>query len=134
MIYGYTAGVFDLYHLDHASLLYNAYSRCDHLTVGLSTDNLAASIKGSSPVMTYTERSLVLTSVRWVDAIVPQTSVDKYEAWKRLKYNVLFVGDDWYNTPTWNLYENQLEEEGIPVIYIPSPQRISSSTIKERIR
>ena len=132
MTYGYTAGVFDIYHPGHATLLERARSRCDHLTVGLSTDALAE-YKGTTPVMTYAERSAVVRSVRWVDSVVPQSSLDKFEAWRRLKFDVLFVGDDWYGEPNWKRYEQQLDEVGVAVIYFPYTESISSTEIKQRL-
>lgn len=132
MTHGYTCGVFDLYHPDHARLLQYARSRCDHLTVGISVDTLAVSYK-TQPVMTYEERAAVVASVRWVDAVVPQTSLDKVEAHDKLKYDVLFVGDDWFDTPTWAAYERELEARGVPVIFIPTARNISSTEIRSRL-
>lgn len=133
MIHGYTAGTFDLYHPDHALLLERARSRCDHLTVAVSTDELVASYKKPA-ALTYQERCAVISSVRWVDSVVPQTSLDKVTAWHKLKYDVLFVGDDWYSTPDWRTYETELTKADVPVIYIPTTRSISSTQIKDRIR
>lgn len=133
MTHGYTCGVFDLYHPDHARLLQYARSRCDHLTVGVSVDSLAASYK-VQPVMTYEERAAVIASVEWVDAVVPQTSLDKVEAWHKLRFDVLFVGDDWFDTPSWNHYEMELDREGVPIIFIPTARTVSSTQIRARLK
>jgi glycerol-3-phosphate cytidylyltransferase len=132
MTYGYTAGVFDLYHPDHARLLERARSRCDHLTVGVSIDTLAAAYK-TKPVMTYEERAAVIASVRWVDSVVPQMSLDKVEAWRKLRYDVLFVGDDWFDTPDWQRYEMELDQFKVPIIYIPTTRTVSSTQIRKRL-
>lgn len=132
MTYGYTAGVFDLYHPDHAALLQRARSRCDHLTVGVSIDALAAAYK-TKPVMTYEERAAVVASVRWVDSVVPQMNLDKVEAWRKLRYDVLFVGDDWFDTPDWQRYEMELDTHGVPIIYIPTTRTVSSTQIRARL-
>ena len=36
-----------------------------------------------------------MSAIKYVDEVVPQTSLDKFEAWKDLRYDVLFHGDDW---------------------------------------
>jgi glycerol-3-phosphate cytidylyltransferase len=132
MTYGYTTGVFDLYHPDHVELLRRARTRCTHLTVGVTIDTVAAAYK-EPPVMSYEERAAVIASVRWVDSVVPQTSLDKVEAWRKLKYDVLFVGDDWYMTPDWQRYEQELDGEGVPVIYLPTTRSVSSTQIRRRL-
>lgn len=132
-LHGYTAGVFDLYHPGHALLLERAASRCDHLTVGLSTDALVLSYKPNPPVMTYAERFAVVSSVRWVDSVVPQTALDKTEAWERLRFDVLFVGDDWHGHIRWKRYERELGKLGVPIVYLPHTDGISSSDIRKRL-
>src|SRR5690554_5516145 len=100
MIIGYTTGVYDLFHIGHLTLLRNAKALCDRLVVGVTVDELVQ-YKGQEAIVPYAERVEIVRSIRWVDAVVPQTSMDKIEAWKRLKFDMMFVGDDWYGTERW---------------------------------
>ena len=56
-VIGYTAGVFDMFHIGHLNLLRNARDRCDHLIVGVTTDELALEVKGALPVIPMRERA-----------------------------------------------------------------------------
>lgn len=127
---GYTTGVFDLFHVGHLNMLLNAKSMCDRLIVGVTVDNLV-SYKGKRAVIPYEERAEIVKNIKCVDAVVPQESMDKFEAWKRLKFDVMFVGDDWYDTPKWNEYEKQFAEVGVKIIYFPYFKGTSSSLIRD---
>ena len=132
MIIGYTAGVFDLFHVGHLNLLRNARGMCDHLVVGVSTDELVR-YKGKTPVIPFHDRMEILRSVRYVDAVVPQENMDKLTMCKKLGANVMFVGDDWYNTERWQEYEKEFAQEGIRIVYFPYTKNISSSQISKAL-
>ena len=131
MIIGYTTGVFDLFHIGHLSLLRNAKSMCDKLIVGVTTDELV-SYKGKKTIVPFSERIEIIRSCRYVDLAIPQNDMDKLNACKKLKANILFVGDDWYGTEKWKKYEKELEQEGINVIYFPRIQNHSSTELKQK--
>ena len=109
---GYTTGVFDLFHIGHLNLLKNAKGLCDKLIVGITTDELV-SYKNKKAVIPFEERIEIVRNIRYVDAVIPQENMDKLEACKKLKCDVMFVGDDWYDTPKWKDIEKELNEIGI---------------------
>lgn len=133
MIIGYTSGVFDLFHIGHLNLLKNAKGLCDKLIVGVTTDDLSL-YKGKKPMIPFEDRLEIVRSIKFVDAVVPQDNMDKLAMCKKLKANVMFVGDDWYNTPKWNEYEEQFNQNGIEIVYFPYTKGISSTIISNTLK
>lgn len=132
MVIGYTTGVFDLFHVGHLNMLKNAKGMCDRLIVGVTTDELV-SYKHKRAVIPFEERMEIVRNIKYVDAVVPQESMDKFEMWKKLKFDVMFVGDDWYGTEKWQKYEEQFKEAGVKIIYFPYYKGTSSTLINETL-
>lgn len=132
-VIGYTTGVFDLFHIGHLNLLLAAKSLCDHLVVGVSTDELAL-YKNKRPIIPFEERIQIVRACRFVDAAIPQVSLDKVEAQKRLNFDRLFVGDDWYGDTDWRKIESELSENGVRIHYFPYTKSTSSTLINETLR
>lgn len=132
MVIGYTTGVFDLFHMGHLNMLKNAKSMCDRLIVGVTTDELV-SYKHKQAVIPFEERLEIVRNIQFVDAAIPQDNMNKFETWKKLKFDIMFVGDDWYNTEKWNTYEKQFSEVGVKIIYFPYYKGISSTLINQTL-
>lgn len=129
---GYTAGVFDLFHIGHLNLLKNAKSMCDKLIVGVTTDELV-NYKGKQPMIPFEDRIEIVRNIQFVDAVVAQSDMDKLTMCKKLKTDYLFVGDDWYNTEKWNQYETEFGEAGIKIVYFPYTSGVSSTQITKAL-
>lgn len=127
---GYTAGVFDLFHLGHLNLLTRARERCGHLVVGVTTDELAQELRAVRPVVSFTERLAIVGSMRPVDTVVPQTSPDKRLAWETLRFDVLFAGSNLRGTPDWQRTEADLAEVGVGVVYLAATHRRSGDLLE----
>jgi len=126
---GYTTGVFDLFHIGHLNILKNAKEQCDYLIVGVSTDELVEKYKHKKPVISYEERSAIVQAISYVDEVVPQYTMDKYAAWKELKYDALFHGDDWKNSDMYNKYIKEFEGTGVDFVFLPHTDGTSSTML-----
>lgn len=133
MIIGYTAGVYDLFHIGHLNLLKNAKGMCDKLIVGVSTDDLVL-YKGKKPVIPFEDRIEIVRNIKCVDAVVAQEDMNKLEMCKKLKASVMFVGDDWYRSPKWEEYEKEFAQAGIQIVYFPYTKGISSTQISKALK
>lgn len=130
---GYATGVFDLFHIGHLKLLKRAKQHCDFLVVGVTTDEETKRIKKNYPFISYEERAEIVSELRSVDKVVPEDSVDKIKAWEELDFNMIFKGDDWKGTETWNRLEKEFANRGVEVVYFPYTDSTSSTKIREMI-
>ena len=129
IIIGYTTGVFDLFHVGHVRILKKSKSLCDKLIVGVSTDNLDKKYKNKYPVISQKERMEVVKSNKYVNYVVSQNTLDKFISWKKLKYDIMFVGDDWYDTKKWQELDKKFKKVGVRIVYLPYTKGTSSTKI-----
>ena len=132
-IIGYTSGVYDLFHIGHLNLLKNAKGLCDKLVVGVTTDELV-SYKNKKAVIPFNERLEIVRNIKFVDAVVPQEDMDKFKMWEKLKFDVMFVGDDWFKTEKWEEIEEKLKKVGVKIIYFPYTKGVSSTLLNETLK
>ena len=132
-IIGYTTGVFDMFHIGHLNILKRAKEQCDYLIVGVSTDELCKSYKKKEPIIPYEERKAIIEAIKYVDKVVPQTDRNKFAAWERIKFDVMFVGDDWKNSPLFTELENKFKDVGVKIIFFPYTKTTSSTILREKL-
>lgn len=131
---GYTTGVFDLFHIGHLNILRRAKEQCEYLVVGVSTDECVKSYKHKTPIIPFEQRVEIVKAIRYVDEVVPQTSMDKMRAWKTIKFDALFHGSDWKNSEMYNEIVKNFAEVGVDVVFLPHTDGISSTDISNKIR
>ena len=130
---GYTTGVFDMFHIGHLNVLKNAKEKCDFLIVGVSTDENVETYKNKKPIVPFAFRKEIVEAIKYVDLVVPQNNMDKFEAWKELHFHYLFHGDDWKGSKMYNELELKLNSVGCKVIFLPHTDGISSTILRNKI-
>lgn len=128
---GYTTGVFDMFHVGHLNILKRAKEQCEFLIVGVSTDELVKNYKKKIPVIPFEERKEIVESIKYVDRVVPQTSMNKMEAWKQLHFDAIFHGDDWKGSTLYNEVEAELNKVGCDMVFLPHTDGTSSTLLTE---
>lgn len=133
IVIGYTTGVYDMFHIGHLNILKRAKEHCDYLIVGVSTDENVQSYKHKSPKVPYVQRLAIVSSIKYVDEVVPQENMDKYAAWERLHFDEIYHGDDWKGSTMFNEVECKLSEVGCKMVFLPHTDGISSTILQEKI-
>ena len=130
-----TVGVYDLLHIGHVELFRKAKERGDYLIVAVQSSEYVKKFKPDAQLVYSTEeRCYMVRSIRYVDEVVVQDDLDKFKAWEKYHYDVLFVGDDWKGTDKWNEYERKLNLVGAKVCYLPYTKTTSSTLITKVLK
>jgi glycerol-3-phosphate cytidylyltransferase len=122
-----TFGTFDVLHVGHIRVLERARALGDRLVVGVSADDLNVSKKGRSSVFTQDERLEIVGSLRVVDEVFVEESLELKREYV-LKYgaDVLAMGNDW---------EGKFDflRDICEVVYFPRTPSISTTALIEHI-
>jgi glycerol-3-phosphate cytidylyltransferase len=130
---GYAAGAFDLFHVGHVNLLRQAKQHCDVLIAGVVSDEMLREVKGIEPVIPTAERAEIVRHLRFVDHVHVETTPEKLDAWRELRFTHFFKGDDWRGTPKGILLEQQLAGVGVEVRYLPYTVHTSSTALRRAL-
>ena len=131
---GYTTGVYDLFHIGHLNILRRAKEQCEYLIVGVSTDEIVEEYKGKRPVVPFNERIEIVKAIRYVDEVVPQTSMNKMEAWEKIHFDALFHGSDWKGSHMYDDIEKKLREVGVDMVFLPHTEGTSSTLLTDKLQ
>lgn len=123
-----TFGTFDVFHIGHLNILRRARALGDRLVVGISSDELNLQKKARLPVYLRNERMHIIESLRCVDEVFLEESLElKADYIRRFNAQTLVMGDDWKGRFD---HLSPLCE----VIYLARTPTISTTSIIETIR
>lgn len=130
---GYCPGGFDLFHMGHLKLLMRSKERCEILIAGVVSDELYTAYKMKPPIICFEERIAIVQAIRYVDKAICVTPdiMDKYEAWKVLRYNCHFSGTDYVDK--FEREKAQLGAVGAKMEFFDYTKSISSTKIRNSI-
>ena len=119
-----------MFHIGHLNILKKAKEQCDYLIVGVSTDEVVESYKHHSPIIPFDQRAAIVAAIKYVDEVVPQTTMDKTDFLKKRHFDVMFHGDEWKGTELYNHYEEEFAKLGAKIVFLPHTEGISSSSLR----
>ncbi|WP_028659494.1 adenylyltransferase/cytidyltransferase family protein [Nocardioides insulae] len=132
-IVGYAPGVYDLFHVGHLNILKHARKQCDHLIAGVVSDEHCLAVKGHLPVIPLAERMEIVRHVDLVDEVYAEVTAEKTDAWRELRFDRIFKGDDWHHTPKGDQLERDLGAFGVEVVYLPYTVHTSSTQLRRAL-
>lgn len=133
---GFTAGVYDLFHVGHLNLLEASRGRCDYLRVGVISDELCWVLKRVRPFVPLEERMRIVDALSCVDEVVAireERLLSKVEAYYEWGFDVAFTGDDHKGDPYWEREGEVLAGLGARIEYLPYTQSTSSTQLRRAI-
>ena len=130
---GYTTGVYDMFHIGHLNVIRRAKEQCEHLIVGVTTDELCYRRKNKYPIICEQDRMEIIKAIRYVDEVVLQEDMDKLSSVIKYHADAVFVGSDWQGTEAWKKYEQEFSEVGCTVVYLDHTDGISSTILRDRL-
>lgn len=129
---GYTQGTFDMFHIGHLNLLHQASELCESLVVGVNSDQLVSEYKHKVPVVGEHDRAAIVAEMRCVDRVVLCDTLSKTDAWQRLHFDAVFIGNDWKGSERWKQTEEDLKPFGAEVVYLQHTDGVSSSLLRDK--
>ena len=122
-----TFGTFDVFHVGHVRVLQRAAELGDRLVVGVSSDALNLSKKGRAPVFNEDERREIIRSIRVVDEVFLEESLEKKRDYIVEHHaDVLVMGDDWAG-------RFDRVKDVCDVVYLPRTPSVSTTGLIEHI-
>lgn len=132
----YTGGTFDLFHAGHVQFL----KRCAEIgdvVVALNTDEFITEYKRKPPIMSYSERSIVLGACRYVSDVIPNIDgADSKTSIELVNPDIIAVGTDWARKDYYaqmSFSQDWLDERNIGLLYIPYTVGVSTTELKRRV-
>ena len=125
----------DIIHPGHLNILHEA-SKYGRVIVGVLTDKAIASYK-RLPYLNYEQRSLVVSNLKGVYEVIPQTTLDYRPNLEKVRPDFVVHGDDWKDgvqAKTRQQVIDKLAEWGGKVIDVPYTKGISSTMLNERLK
>ncbi len=121
-----TYGTFDMFHIGHLRLLKRLKEMGDELIVAVSTDEFNEA-KGKKTLIPYDQRVELLSSIEYVDRVIPEKSWEqKIEDVKKYEADIFAIGNDWEG-------EFDFLKEYCEVKYLERTQDISTTQLKKSL-
>ena len=129
----FTNGCFDIIHVGHIRCLKKARELGDVLIVGVNSDESVKRLKGEGrPVNTLSDRMEVLSSLAFVDHVIPFDDDTPYELIRDIMPDVIVKGGDYREEDV--VGADIVKEKGGSVVILPLAEGRSTTSVIEMIQ
>ncbi len=119
-----------MFHIGHLNLINAAKQNCDYLIVGVNSDTLVQSYKKKTPIINEVYRAEIVRNLKAVDECLIVSTLDKEAILREIKFDAVFIGDDWMGNSRWVETEKILKKYGVDVVFLPHTDGISSTQVR----
>ena len=123
----------DLIHPGHINII-NKAKDLGRVIIGLLSDEAIEAYK-KPPVMNYSDRYKVIISLKNIDSVIKQTTLDYTKNLRKIKPDFVVHGDDWkkgVQSQTRIKVINELNKWGGKLVEYKYTKNISSSKLRSR--
>ncbi len=136
----FTNGCFDLLHPGHVKYLEKAKKLGDILVVAIDSDDSVKKLKGKEPLFDLNSRKLMLSSLRFVDLVIPfSNQKELLELINTIAPDIIVKGHPYQASitdpqdPLYVVGSDIVRKQGGSVVTIEREDEYSSSLIKMKI-
>lgn len=122
-----TYGTFDLFHTGHLNLLKRLSEMAENVIVGVSTDEFNQ-LKGKKTVIPYDQRAEIVSAIRYVSQVLPETCWEqKITDIQTYSVDLFAIGEDWSG-------EFDVLKAYCSVVYLPRTDGVSTTRLKRTLK
>ena len=94
---------------------------------------ISLDIKKLTPNINDDDRALIVKNIKAVDETIIVDTLDKMEIYKTLKFDCIFIGDDWIQNSRWKNTVEEMRNIGVDVVFLPYTKKISSTQLRKKL-
>ena len=84
------------------------------------------------------ERVEIVRAIKYVDEVIVTKTLNKKEVWEKVRFNEIYIGDDWKGNARWEETGKEMESLGaklvFPAIYERYIFNLTSREVKRVLR
>lgn len=76
----------------------------------------------------------IVRSIKYVDEVTSTNTLDKKEIWDKIRFDEIYIGDDWKGNERWERTGKEMEALGARLVYLPYTKDTSSTMLREKLK
>ena len=78
--------------------------------------------------------NLIKNAKRRCDYLIITNTLDKKEIWDKIRFDEIYIGDDWKGNERWERTGKEMEALGARLVYLPYTKDTSSTMLREKLK